>query len=274
MNRVNCPICSAPAQLEHEMPDVFLFSCDDCSHRFSIIKENHEEEYDKDYYLNKHRNWFENPDFELYEKVALHISEASSNTILDVGCGNANLLRFLHAKDPNLDLTGIDLSSVKGFENVKIINQSFLDHNWTSKYDMIASLATIEHITEIDKFVDKVYEKLNSNGLFFVMTMNDDSILYKTARLLRKLGFPKPFNRLYDKHHVNHFSHQSLKKLLISKGFKIKTIYLHNVPLKSLDIEHSNFLEYHINKISVSILFLLGLLSGKTYLQSIVAQRA
>ena len=256
------------------MPDVFLFSCDDCSHRFSIIKENHEEEYDKDYYLNKHRNWFENPDFELYEKVALHISEASSNTILDVGCGNANLLRFLHAKDPNLDLTGIDLSSVKGFENVKIINQSFLDHNWTSKYDMIASLATIEHITEIDKFVDKVYEKLNSNGLFFVMTMNDDSILYKTARLLRKLGFQNPLTGYTTSITANHFSHQSLKKLLISKGFKIKTIYLHNVPLKSLDIEHSNFLEYHINKISVSILFLLGLLSGKTYLQSIVAQRA
>ena len=170
-------------------------------------------------------------------------------------------------------MTGIDLSNVKGFDGVTIINKSFLNYEWESKFDMITSLATIEHIDDVNKFVTKIHQKLNSNGLFLVMTMNDDSILYRISRLLQKIGLTKSFFRLYDKHHVNHFSHYSLKKILISRGFSIQKVYLHNAPLKSLDIESSNKLEHFFNKLAVIFLFFMGRLTRKTYLQSIVARK-
>lgn len=273
MTKKLCPICNNNTPLNYELRDVFLFYCQPCRHRFSIIKSNCDEKYDDSYYQAKHKNWFENPDIRLYDTIAKHIQKSKSKSILDVGCGNGNLLKYLRSKIERVLLTGIDLSNVKGFDGVTIINKSFLNYEWECKFDMITSLATIEHIDDVHKFVSKIHQKLNPHGLVFIMTMNDDSILYKVSRLLKSLGLPKSFVRLYDKHHVNHFSHYSLKKILISRGFSIQKVYLHNAPLKSLDIECSNNLEYYFNKLAVLFLFIIGLPTGKTYLQSIVARK-
>ena len=273
MSENPCPICNNSASLNYELRDVFLFYCQPCEHRFSIIKSNCDETYDESYYLAKHKNWFENPDTKLYDTIVEHIQESNTKSILDVGCGNGNLLKYLRSQLKGVSLTGIDLSNVKGFDGVTIINKSFLNYEWESKFDMITSLATIEHIDDVNKFVTKIYEKLNSNGLVLVMTMNDDSILYRVSRLLKNYGLTKSFVRLYDKHHVNHFSHYSLKKILTSKGFSIQKVYFHNAPLKSLDIECSNKFEYYFNKLAVLSLFIIGQLTRKTYLQSIVARK-
>ena len=268
-----CPICNNNAPLNYELRDVFLFYCQPCRHRFSIIKSNCDETYGDSYYKEKHKNWFKNPDTKLYEKINEHIIESKSKCILDVGCGNGNLLKYLRSRIEGVLLTGIDLSEVKGFDGVTIINKSFLDYEWESKFDMITSLATIEHIDDVSKFVTKIHQKLNPNGLVFIMTMNDDSILYKVSRFLKYFGLSKSFFRLYDKHHVNHFSHYSLKKILTSRGFSIQKVYIHNAPLKSLDIECSNKFEYYFNKFAVLFLFIIGQFTRKTYLQSIVARK-
>lgn len=273
MSKNLCPICNTTSHLDYEMTDVYLFFCESCKHRFSIIKSNCDEVYDDDYYQTKHKNWFDNPDTRLFSIINKHIQESSTKSVLDVGCGNGNLLKYLKLRINKISLTGIDLSNVKGFDGVTIINKSFLNYEWESKFDMITSLATIEHIDDVNKFVTKIHQKLNSDGLFLVMTMNDDSILYRISRLLQKIGLTKSFFRLYDKHHVNHFSHYSLKKILISRGFSIQKVYLHNAPLKSLDIESSNKLEHYFNKLAVILLFFMGRLTRKTYLQSIVARK-
>ena len=273
MSRHPCPICRVMCSVEHDFSDYQLCLCKNCEHRFSIVSKTNEESYESAYYLDKHKNWFKNPDLVLYNKIHGTIHKLKSKNILDIGCGNANLLKFLKSKKSDISLSGIDLSDVKNFDDVKIINQNFLDYDWPGQYDFVVSLATIEHVDDIDLFVNKIFDKLQKNGHLFIMTMNDDSCLYKCARLLFKLGLPKAFNRLYDKHHLNHFSHRSLKKLLKSNGFKIIKIYKHNAPKKSLDIEYSNAIEYLINVVAVKFLFLIGKISGKTYLQSIVAQK-
>lgn len=273
MTKKPCPICDNNVPLNYELRDVFLFYCQSCMHRFSIIKSNCDETYNDSYYNEKHKNWFENPDTKLYETIAEHIRKSKSKSVLDVGCGNGNLLKYLRSQIDGVSLTGIDLSNVKGFDGVTIINKSFLNYEWDCKFDMITSLATIEHIDDVNKFVTKIHQKLNSNGLVLVMTMNDDSILYRVARLLKNYGLSKSFLRLYDKHHVNHFSHYSLKKILTVKGFSIQKVYLHNATLKSLDIESSNKFEYYFNKLGVLFLFIIGKITGKTYLQSIVARK-
>lgn len=274
MTKDNCPICSTKTEVEHDLGDAFLHNCRVCNHRHSVIKENINEEYDDEYYIEKHKNWFNNPDTALYAKIVSLLSKRKVSSLLDIGCGNGNLLKYIKSRLEKLQLTGIDLSSVQGFDDVRIINQSFLEYEWPEKYDAITSLATIEHIAEVSEFVTKVHGKLKKGGTFFVMTMNDDSILYRAARILRALGLRKAFKRLYDKHHLNHFSHHSLKKLLKQKGFSIEKSYLHDAPLKSLDIEHSNKTEYALNKFAVLVLFLIGRVTQKTYLQSIVATKA
>ena len=271
MTKDKCPICLTKTEVEHELKDVFIHNCHACKHRHSVLKDNITEEYDDNYYINKHKNWFNNPDINLYKIIVKLLSKRNLSSLLDIGCGNGNLLKYIKSQLKELQLTGIDLSSVQGFDDVKIINQSFLEYEWSEKYDVITSLATIEHIAEVSDFVTKVHSKLSKGGIFFVMTMNDDSILYRASRILKALGLRKSFKRLYDKHHINHFSHHSLKKLLKQKGFSIEKSYLHDAPLKSLDIEHSHKIEHIINKLAVIALFFIGRITKKTYLQSIVA---
>ena len=163
------------------------------------------------------------------------------------------------------------ISLVSGIGDIKATKKYY--DEWSEKYDAITSLATIEHIAEVSSFVTKVHDKLKTGGTFFVMTMNDDSILYQASRILRAFGLKKSFKRLYDKHHLNHFSHHSLKKLLKLKGFSIEKTYLHNIPLKSLDLGHSNKFEYALYKFAVLLFFLIGRITQKTYLQSIVATK-
>ena len=98
MTRDICPICNNKAHLNYDLRDVFLYYCQNCEHRFSIIKSNCEETYDDSYYLAKHRNWFENPDTELYDTIVEHIKESKSRSILDVCCGNGNVLKSIRSQ--------------------------------------------------------------------------------------------------------------------------------------------------------------------------------
>lgn len=273
MNKTECPICKTNCNKEYDLIDAFLYLCENCSHRFSVIQDNFNEIYDEDYYLEKHKNWFKYPDFNLYKEILNLITNFNLLSILDVGCGNGNLLNYIKTHLPRSNLTGIDLSASKINGDIKIIREDFVNYNWNETYDFIISLATIEHIYEAELFVNKLYEKLNSGGILFIMTMNDDSILYKLSRFLNKFGFSKPFQRLYDKHHLNHYSHKSLKKLLQNHNLSIIKVIFHNVPLKSLDFESSNRLQYLVNKFIVFIIFIIGKLIKRTYLQSIVVTK-
>lgn len=274
MNNTECPICKIKCNKEYNLKDVFIYLCVKCTHRFSVLKEGTKELYNEEYYLEKHKNWFDNPDLNLYNKILKIINNSKSSNVLDVGCGNGNLLSHIYTHSPKLNLTGIDLSASEINADIKIIREDFVNYECNETYDFIISLATIEHIYEAKLFVNKLYKNLDSGGILFLMTMNDDSLLYKLSRFLNKIGISKPFNRLYDMHHLNHFSHKSLKKLLENQNFIIIKTIFHNVPLKSLDFECSNYLEYHVNKLLIFVIFLIGKLSRRTYLQSIVVKKS
>ena len=51
------------------------------------------------------------------------------------------------------------------------------------------------------------------NGIIISNTINDSSIVYIAARVIHKFGLKTPMERLYDKHHLNHFSNNSLEYL-------------------------------------------------------------
>ena len=156
MNKTECPICKINCNKEYDLNDVFLFLCVNCSHRFSIVKESVNELYDEKYYFEKHKNWFLNPDLKLYNKIYKLIKNSKSSNILDVGCGNGNLLSYIYTHLPNIRLTGIDLSASKINPEIKIIREDFINYELNEKYDFIISLATVEHIYEAELFVNKL----------------------------------------------------------------------------------------------------------------------
>ena len=100
--------------------------------------------------------------------------------ILDIGCGGGLLsepLSRLGAK-----VTGIDASE----RNIKIakthLNQSKLDIDYycsspekfitKEKFDVVLNMEIVEHVDNVDFFLQKSSELLKMNGLMFIATLN------------------------------------------------------------------------------------------------------
>ena len=104
-------------------------------------------------------------------------------------------------------------------------------HPYLRQHDAAVSLAAIEHLEDVHAFVGQLRKLCILCGLIIIMTLNDRSILYDLARRLFKLGWQGPLVRLYDKHHINHFSVHSLECLVANAGLAIARRVLHNAPL-------------------------------------------
>ena len=178
-------------------------------HRFSRIKLGvSAEPYDPEHFQKTHRNWFTHPDLVLFEQIARRAErEPEPRSLIDVGCGNSNLLRYLPGRlGPKTTLAGIDLSANKSSEYQM---QGVLSASLDRQFSIVVSLATIEHIPDVRSFTRRLRSLTKPNGLAIVMTLNDDSLLYRTARLLNRVGIRIAFDRLYSRHHLHHFSRSS-----------------------------------------------------------------
>jgi len=104
-----CPICNSPSFPDHKHPEVDIFRCPQCDHCFSDMKSlRSQEHYQADYYGSDHENWFDNPNTELFEKIHAAIQSCGRTpSVMDIGCGKGDFLRYLRKKDPHLCLTGI-----------------------------------------------------------------------------------------------------------------------------------------------------------------------
>jgi hypothetical protein len=93
------------------------------------------------------------------------------------------------------------------------------------------------------------------------------------ARTLRRFGVVLPFERLYSRHHLHHFSRASLSHLLRTEGLQLTGVILGNAPLASLDIPVSSRAAEVVLRAGVSLLFALGSIFGRTYAQTVVCRR-
>jgi len=232
------------------------------------------EVYGSDYYLETHRNWFENPNIPLFEELRSILVSIGARNLLDVGCGNGAFLKYMRAEGVPIALKGIDLSEAVKDEQIVFIRGDFLTNDFHEKFDAIVSLAVIEHLADIQSFVRRFHELLDANGTAIIMTLNEDGILYRIARFLRNCGIASPFLRLYDPHHINHFSQKSLIRLLTNSGlFKIVRVINHNTLMSAIDVPSHNPIVRGVMKLGIAGIFFIGRVTGRTYLQTIVASK-
>ena len=176
--------------------------------------------------------------------------------LLDVGCGKGDLLRFIKSHNSEVELWGIDIGS-NYHSGIKFIRGDFLEEEINMKFDAICSLAAIEHVADVNTFIKKVERLLLPGGLLIIMTVNTSGILYGVAELFKSVGISKPFYRLYDLHHINHFTGRSLKKLIERNDFDIIVQKKHHYPVRAVDIPKVNLITKMIYKLGVRILFSL-----------------
>jgi 2-polyprenyl-3-methyl-5-hydroxy-6-metoxy-1,4-benzoquinol methylase len=226
-----------------------------------------QESYGTEYYDDTHRRWFEYPNTELFDRLTAMIPQDGS--VLDVGCGRGDFLRYVLRKRPDVRLTGIDYSSNQD-DTIHFLKGDVLTLDIRDRFDVVVSLAVIEHVPDCVTFTHRLRELVKPGGTMAVMTLNESGILYGLGRAGQRLGVPLVFNRLYSRHHVHHFTRASLRKLLESCGLKVSQHIMHNAPLKAMDLPVRNSAADTVLRAGVWAVFAAGHVTSKTYLQTLI----
>ena len=252
-------------------PETELYRCRRCTHAFSYLGSVREfEQYQSSYFDEEHQRWFDHPNTSLFRHIAGVIPTAAS--VLDVGCGQGHFLRYLRGIRPDLRLCGIDLSPNPGAGGIQFLQGDIMQAEIRETFDAVVSLATIEHIADVGRFTERLRAWTRPNGIVVVMTLNESSLLYALARAGHRLHVPLAFNRLYSRHHLNHFTRESLRTLLRGRGLVVDSELVHNPPLAAIDIPVSSKLADAVLRSAVWALCKAGDLTNRSYLQTIICR--
>lgn len=274
---MNCPVCgNDQIPLEEKLPEVDLYYCNHCFHRYSDPESiEQKEEYSEEYYMEKHRKWFENPNTELFSYLHEKIIAVSPKaSVLDVGCGDGAFLRYIKKRSPDLKLTGIDYHYNRSTDGITYYQGDIFDIKFENQFDAVINLAVIEHVLDVRKFTRRLADLCCKGGLMATMTVNDQGLIYRMSRIVKKVGLNSPKLRLYEKHHLNHFSDKSLRYLLESEGLSIEHHYFHVPKLKAIDTPQTNSIlvkSFHLA--ALGILLTSEKITKKTILQTIISKR-
>ena len=269
-----CPICSAENPRFVLRSDADIYRCSSCYHVFSdpaSITRN--EKYAKEYYESEHKNWFDNPDINLFSWIN-SVLPKTTESILDVGCGNGAFLRYIKDNAPSIKrLVGVDYSLNKSIPEIEFITGDAANIPGNEKFDVVVSLAVIEHVHDPVDFARILAERCKVGGDVVTMTLNNSSLLYRIARVMHRCGMVTPAARLYSLHHLQHFTISSLRSTLERAGLNIIATRNHNPPFAAIDFPSNNFVKRCVFIVGLIGLLFLGSLSGMAYLQTVVARR-
>jgi SAM-dependent methyltransferase len=268
---VTCAVCGSPAEFMAKHPEADLYRCPACTHCFSDPASVEPQSYTADYFDEAHRRWFAHPDVALFDAISAGLPGRAS--VLDVGCGPGNFLRHLRRVRSDLELTGIDLAPNRETPGIRFYQGDFQTFPLDGPYDAVVSLAVIEHVADVRRFVERLHALTRTGGTATVMTLNESSLLYVLARAGKRLGVGLAFDRLYSRHHLHHFTRSSLRRLIESHGFRVEADMTHNAPLAAIDIPVSSRLADVVLRSGMFAVCQAGAAIGRAYLQTVTCRK-
>ena len=205
------------------------------------VKELYEKQYGKEKLVNYTsfpylRKIFKKADL-TRDDVALEMIN-TGETCLDVGCGSGEFACKLKGKFN--EVYGIDVAPSRILEaqeriknikaNAATINFSVCDINEKidfedNRFDVVTSLAVIEHVFDPYHVVKEICRVLKPNGIFVVDVPNIAYIRHRLHLLLGKLPItssPYNWNDIgWDGGHLHYFTRKTFCGLLQDCGFKV-----------------------------------------------------
>jgi SAM-dependent methyltransferase len=167
----------------------------------------------------REREWLRDT---LYTDIGAALSEhGSGRSVLDVGCGQGELLMWLgeHSFDPH----GIEpsddaaaLARERGLDaRTATLEEHLDDPSRQQSYDAVLLLNVLEHVPDAAAMVRGIRRLLAPGGLLYIRVPNDFNPLQLSAQ--RKLGAEPWWIAVPD--HVNYFDVDSLCALTSRLGF-------------------------------------------------------
>ncbi len=155
--------------------------------------------------------------------------------ILDISAGMGVVARRIVENYPcEMHCNEVDETCLKELRKLNVHITSFdLDTGEpipleTQGYDAVICLATIEHLINLDAFVNDLHRILKDDGRLYLSVPNYAS-LYWMIPLLRGRTFHDPFgekSRYEFYAHIRYFTHRTLLDYMRHFGFAPDTVYL------------------------------------------------
>lgn len=272
---VSCPICgSADTGLAYELIECSLLTCAACSHCFSTLRPGADPEvYGEDYYLERHREYFENPDTDLFARTLERLERhwKRGGRVLDVGCGPGNWLVFL--RERGYQAYGVETSAAAAQnardKGLDVACTEIGRYDPPAAMDGMISWYVIEHIDDISDFIADSASVLSDGGVAVFATVDSGSTIYRLGKLLHRLtlGWLRwPLQRICEVHHVQHFTRRSLDRVLRDNGFEILERFSAPFPAGSI---HATALQ----RLLVRVAYLLAAPFDSHIIQVVIARR-
>lgn len=252
----NCNLCKGDTFVYANFGDYKLLKCSSCgllvTDQDSIVQK---DLYSGDYFKGVHANFFADcgQDYESYifkSKKLQNFLEVlnkikkikQSGKLLDIGCATGVFLDM--ARKEGFDVKGVDVSSYAcecastWFKlDVECGKLEDLDLKENS-FDVITMWDLIEHVPDPGKLLERVNKLLKEDGIVFILTVNDSSLMGWIADISYKLSFKrfKMFTKLiHPIHHNYHFQLRHLESYLRKNGFKIVWKQKSEMPLDNIE---------------------------------------
>jgi 2-polyprenyl-3-methyl-5-hydroxy-6-metoxy-1,4-benzoquinol methylase len=172
--------------------------------------------YDEQYFIN-HTSDLKKSTATLYLDILLGKGHRASGNLLEIGCGNGDLLSV--AADRGLRVTGVELSPVacataqdklKDYNGKIIQGEINILSGQKQFFDYVVVNDVLEHVRDPRNFLQTVYELLKVDGKLFCVVPSLDSW---SARLLKTNWME------FKTEHLSYFDTKNLRSILFQEGF-------------------------------------------------------
>jgi len=127
--------------------------------------------------------------------------------------------------------TAINVLESQGLQTISFdIDNDEDKYPFPSNYfDAVISLATIEHLMNVDHYLSEIRRILKDGGCFYVSAPNYSGLTYLIPFLITGRTFHNPLNPNDEYEffaHVKYFTYQTMLEYISTKGFEIDSVYL------------------------------------------------
>ena len=147
--------------------------------------------------------------------------------LLDVGSAHG---WFLETAQGQFDVLGVEPDAVVGgraaARGLPVRSGYFPDVLQDGeRFDVIVFNDVIEHIPDIRSALEACHARLNAGGILILNLPNSRGFFYRLSKLIARLGWRAPFERLWQKDlpspHVHYFNSHNLEQLVKGQGFDV-----------------------------------------------------
>ena len=196
MNEIHCRLCgSSSVSNLGRIPDCgefagraispsinggHLMQCLDCDSLFrSPIRS--QTEY-IDLYQNASDNLWESYQEKRndYRIINGLLTKFTGGKILDIGCYSGLFLKSLPAKFEKFGIEpSCSASLIAQSNGITVLGKTCAEINPDRQFDIVIAIDVIEHVTDVNEFMENALRHVNENGLLIISTGNPDSLFWK-----------------------------------------------------------------------------------------------